>query len=145
MWLTRQEDAGCGDQAGPDGCRHWRHGRADGPSHPCQTGPHRSRQQVRELRFAALNILWNDPSLIIELRGSTQMQRWAHWYIFNAATWIFIDRSSNCGFIIVQFRLIDIDIIIYSKKDVQYYEMYLHLAGTGHYFAISRQIKQRLT
>lgn len=44
--LIRQEDAGRGDQAGPDGRRYRRYGRADGPSHPSQAGPHRGGQQV---------------------------------------------------------------------------------------------------
>lgn len=44
--LFRQEDAGRGDQAGPDGRRHRRYGCADGPSHPGQAGPHRGGQQV---------------------------------------------------------------------------------------------------
>lgn len=48
MRLCRQEDAGRGHQVGPDGRRHRRHGRADGPGDSCQTGPDRSRQQVRE-------------------------------------------------------------------------------------------------
>ena len=42
----RPENAGGGDQAGPDGRRHRRHGRVDGPGHPRQAGPHRGGQQV---------------------------------------------------------------------------------------------------
>lgn len=48
MCLCRQEDAGRGHQVGPDGRRHRRHGRADGPGDSCQTGPDWGRQQVRE-------------------------------------------------------------------------------------------------
>ena len=42
----RPEDAGGGDQAGPDGRRHGRHGRADGQGHPGQAGAHWRGQQV---------------------------------------------------------------------------------------------------
>lgn len=36
--FCRQEDACSRDQAGPDGCRHRRHGCVDGESHSGQTG-----------------------------------------------------------------------------------------------------------
>lgn len=46
MGIIRQEDAGCGDQVGPDGRRYRRYGRPVGPSHPRQTGHNWSCEQV---------------------------------------------------------------------------------------------------